>query len=126
MQVLQVIEGAYRATLEEQDDPAVWITQAMRGAGGDFTLLLRGNAVNYACSRQDAAGLQVGAWTQKQPPDLLADFSRLAGAGVTVYALQEDLEARGVPADTLRTDIEVIRRRSLPEFMERFDQIWCW
>ncbi|HKE92683.1 MAG TPA: hypothetical protein VKB34_00140 [Povalibacter sp.] len=126
MKVLQILEGAYRATLEEQDDPALWITQAMRGAGGEFNVLLRGNAVNYACAAQDARGLRLGDWSQSQPPDIGADLTRLLSSGVGVCAVFEDVQQRGIAADLLRPDIEMIRRDALPGYLQRFDQIWHW
>src|SRR5512144_776010 len=70
MKVLQVVDTAYRATLEEQDDTIIWLTHAMRGAQAELDLLLSGNAVNYALVGQDASGLAFGEWRQTQPPRL--------------------------------------------------------
>src|SRR5690349_5848902 len=94
--VLQVIESAYRCTVEEQDDPIIWITHAMKGAGADLAVLLRGNAVNYAVRGQDATGLSVGGRAQTKPPRIDEDVAKLVGKGVEVYVVEDDAAARGL------------------------------
>ncbi len=126
MKVLQIVETAYRATLEEQDDPIIWISHAMKGAGADLDVLLRGNAVNYAVAAQDATGLSFGDWQQSQPPDLAGDISGLAAKDVTVFVVQDDLDERGLRDVALVTGIETLSRARLPALLNDYDQIWNW
>ena len=126
MKVLQIVETAYRATLEEQDDPIIWISHAMKGAGADLDVLLRGNAVNYAVAAQDATGLSFGDWQQSQPPDLAGDISGLAAKDVNVFVVQDDLDERGLRDTPLVVGIETLSRARLPALLNDYDQIWNW
>jgi sulfur transfer complex TusBCD TusB component (DsrH family) len=124
--VLQVIESAYRATLEEQDDTVVWITHAMKGAGADLTVLLRGNAVNYAVREQDASGLSFGEKKQTQPPRVQDDVSKLIGKGVAVYVVEDDVAERGLERSELIPDLKTVKRSGVARLFADFDQIWHW
>ena len=126
MKALSIVESAYRATIEEQDDTIVWLNHAMKAAGADLAVLLRGNAVNYAVRGQDAAGLAFGAWRQTQPPRIADDIAALAGKGVTVYVLNEDLAERGLDAGDLVPGLERVARDGLPGLFAAHDQIWHW
>ena len=126
MKVLQVIESAYRSTQEEQDDTIVWISHAMKGAGGDLNVLLRGNAVNYAVNGQDASRLSFGAWKQTQQPDLPRDVAGLVGKGVEVYIAEEDLAERGLAGADLVAGVKQLSRAGIPTLFAAHDQIWHW
>jgi len=126
MKVLQIVESAYRATIEEQDDTILWLTQAMRNAGAELDVLLRANAVNYAITGQDASGLSFGDWKQTQPPNIPDDVARLIGKGVAIYAVAEDLAERGLGNARMVDGVERIGRAALPRLMGGYDQIWHW
>ncbi len=126
MKALNIIETAYRATLEEQDDPVVWITHAMKGAGADLNVLLRGNAVNYAVKAQSTPPLGFGAKTQTQSPHLADDISGLASKGVDVYIVKEDLAERGLEDEELIGGLNTISRAEIPGLLENYDQVWHW
>ena len=68
MKILSVVDTAYRATLEEQDDTILWLSHALRNNGAEVGILLTGNAVNYALHGQDAAGLAFGNKRVAHPP----------------------------------------------------------
>ena len=126
MKALNIIETAYRATLEEQDDTIVWLTHAMKGAGGDLDVLLRGNAVNYGVKDQDASGLTFGTASQTQPPRIAQDVASLIAKGVTVYVVAEDVVDRGLEPASLLQGLEAIPRARIPQLFGRYDHIWHW
>jgi intracellular sulfur oxidation DsrE/DsrF family protein len=126
VKTLNIIETAYRATVEEQDDTVVWVVHAMRGAEADVAVLLRGAAVNYAVRDQDASGLRFGDITQRHPPDLSGDVAKLVQRGVPVYYLSDDLAARGIREDELLSGLLPITRASLPRLFEGFARVWHW
>jgi sulfur relay (sulfurtransferase) DsrF/TusC family protein len=126
MKVLNIVETAYRATLEEQDDTIIWINHAMKGAGADLAVLLQHNAVYYAVKGQDASGLQFGARAQSQPPRLAEDVVKLIGKGVTVYIVEDDVAERGLEQGELIDGVSAVSRAALPRLLSDYDQIWHW
>ena len=126
MRVLQVIEPAYRATLEEQDDTVIWFTRALRAAGAPADVLLQGSAVSYAVKAQDASGLRLGAWQQAHPPAIAGELAALIASGARVAAVKEDLDERGIAARLLVADVELLGRKSLAALYGQYDRVWKW
>lgn len=126
MKALTIVETAYRATLEEQDDPILWMNTAMKGGGADVTILLRGNAINYAVKGQDASGLTLGGKPQKHPPDLERDIAKLIDKGAPVYIVEEDVAERGLERTDLVDGLSPISRRGVAKLMGDFDAVWHW
>jgi intracellular sulfur oxidation DsrE/DsrF family protein len=124
--VLNIIDTPYRCTLEEQDEPAIWITHVIRGLGAEMAVLLRGNGVNYAARGQDAAGLRFGDRPQTQPPRLDDDVEKLAAKGVDVYVVEDDAAERGLERSDLVAGIKTVSRSGVAKLYGQFDQIWHW
>jgi sulfur relay (sulfurtransferase) DsrF/TusC family protein len=122
---LSIIDSAYRATIEEQDDTAIWFTHAMRNGGADISILLRGDAVNYAVTNQDARGLRLGARTVKGP-DIVRDVKAVMEKKVPLYVVSDDLAERGIPPSQLIPGIEQIARSAIPKLLEAHDRILSW
>ncbi len=124
--VLSVVETAYRANLEEQDDTVLWVNTMFLNGGLDLSILLRSNAVNYAVRGQDASGLRFGEATQSNPPKIEEDVSRIVQKGAPVYAVKEDLQERGISGDGLIDGIQLISRAEIPRLFDEHEQVWHW
>ena len=126
MKVLNIVEAAYRATLEEQDDTIIWLTHAMKGANATVDVLLRGNAVNYAMKAQDASGLKFGDQAQTQPPQIANDLAKLKEKGAKVFVVEDALLERGIETGELIGGLEFIRRHQVAKLFGHYDQVWHW
>jgi len=126
MKILSIVETAYRATLEEQDDTILWLNHSLKNNGADVSLLLRGNAVNYTVGGQNAEGLVFGDRKLAHAPEPDKDLEKLIAAKVPVYVVEEDLRERGLPWNKLIGGLEKVRRKAVPALLDRFDQVWHW
>ena len=123
---LHVINSAYRATLEEQDDPILWLVQAMEGAGADGTLLLCGTAVNYGVPSQDASGLAFGAREQTQSPRIAEDLVRMLARGMSIPYVSDDAMDRGLSHDELVPGLQPVEREKIADLLGRFERVFAW
>lgn len=124
--ILSVIDSAYRASLEEQDDAGLWFSAAVAKAGADITLLLTGNAVNYATTGHSGAALKLGGGNIARPMDPTVDIKRAADLGCATFFIKEDAQERGIEATSLIDGVEGLSRDGLADFVDQFDDVWHW
>jgi flavin-dependent dehydrogenase len=86
-------------------------TLALKRAGADVHLLLRGGAVLYGVRDQGLPDRDVVSLVQK---------------GANVYYVEDDARARCIAADQLREGLTPVRSEDLPALLDRYKQVWRW
>jgi hypothetical protein len=124
---LNIVESAYRAVMEEQDDTILWLLAAMQGAGAEHTVVLRGNAVNYAVASQGVPGLTIGKWKQTQAPKMDRDvLDLIEKRKIPVHVIAEDLADRGIERSELVPGVQLLSRMELPGLFTEFALVTHW
>jgi sulfur relay (sulfurtransferase) DsrF/TusC family protein len=113
--------------MEEQDDTILWLLAAMQGAGAEHTVVLRGNAVNYAVAGQGVPGLTVGEWKQTQAPKMDRDvLDLIEKRKIPVYVVAEDLSDRGIESSELVPGVQLLSRNELPALFGEYAVVSHW
>lgn len=125
--ILNIVECAYRATLEEQDDTVLWFTHMMSAkAGANMAVLLRGNGVNYLNKHQQVAKIKFGEAELGNPPKLAEDIAAMIKSNIPVYYVEEDAAERGLERSDLIGGIQALPRRRLAKLIAEYDRIFHW
>jgi hypothetical protein len=125
MKILNIVETAYRATLEEQDDTVLWLSSVLQRNGADISLLLRGNAVNYIV-RQECPALAIASAGIGHPADQIANLRWLQEQGARIYAVADDAVERGLDPKRCLAGIQLIEGHAVAEVLDAHDQVWHW
>lgn len=123
--ILSVLSHTEYGNLEDSDI-GLFASAFAPVAGASMTLLLSEDAVNYGVRGQEGSGIEI-AGGRVQPGFLIeADVRAVTEAGIPVYALEEDLQERGIAATDLIENVKLVSRRDYGKFIDRFDTVWNW
>jgi hypothetical protein len=110
--VLQVLETTYHCGCKDKDDPAFDIGCAMRSAGTELDVLLKGEAIRYAvaarCADRPHRGVQ------------------LLDQGARVFVIEDEAAAQGFDQSQLLRGVQTIPRSGVGRLYARYEHVWHW
>ncbi|MCZ6473586.1 MAG: DsrE family protein [SAR324 cluster bacterium] len=124
--ILNVIERAYQGTLEEQDDQVLWLVHALKNAGAEQAVLLRGPATAYAVANQSVDPLRIGGVETGDPPAIDQDLKRLTEKGVAVWVVKEDAEERGIGTADVLPEVQWVPRKGVAGLFQQAGRVFAW
>jgi sulfur relay (sulfurtransferase) DsrF/TusC family protein len=123
--ILSVLSHTEYGNLEDSDI-GLFASAFAPVAGGDMTILLAEDAVNYAVRGQDGTGITIAGGTV-QPGFLIeTDIRSVQAARIPVYAVREDLEERGIAAGELIDGVAILGRGEFGKLVDQFETVWNW
>ena len=126
MKILTIVESAFRTLVEELDDTILWLNQTVKKAGADISIILSGNASQYAFMKKTAPAITIGDWKQKSPANIPDDIQRILDSGVSVYVYSDDIAQRGLKLNTMFPGVKLLSRYQALHLYNQADQIWQW
>ena len=127
MKILNIVEQAYRATIDEQRDTVVWFVGTMRKQGGaDCTILLRGHAVNYLNKRQRVESLRFGNVAVAKLPRICEDMAQMIEDGLPIYYVDEDAGECGIDRADIIPGARPVARNALARLVAQYDRVFHW
>jgi hypothetical protein len=121
MRTLNILSSTDGAGLEERDDTVVWLTHALKSAGAQVDLLLRGTAANYVIGRP-----AFGSPKHAHAPDIFGQIAALIHKGVGVFVVSEELRRRGLSDAARLPGAKELAEISVAEFIGGYDRVWRW
>jgi sulfur relay protein TusB/DsrH len=93
----------------------------------ETNILLRDAAITYAVSNQNCMGAKIAGQDvmgEDTSPAKLIDF--MLSHGAKIYAVEEDMAARGITADSLVRGVRPIRQADTVALVEEHEAILVW
>jgi sulfur transfer complex TusBCD TusB component (DsrH family) len=97
----------------------------LKNSGAELSVMLRSNAVNYIVP-QECPRVKIGTIGINHPARPNEDIKRLQDKGVSVFAIRDDLEERGVNLANCLPGVNLIRRDDIALLLDDYDQVWHW
>ncbi len=113
----------------EPVDPQIFATGVGATAGVNITVLLRGEGVFYGLKDQKIEGITVGGMIPASevgatPAKVWTWISK--NTGTKVYAVKEDLDARGIKTDELAEGVETLASKDVIRLFEENEAFFVY